>query len=146
MVPVKGLAATTAVCRHCGNRFPLNLRAGRNTGRGSRRAISYAPARYCSDAHRKAASRARGSSAVTETRLKSSAGTIPLSAVTSPLQPIELSREITTKKTVPDRRIVPDPVWPGMFRIRKASGELTDMANLTRIKDALAYAVAATRR
>jgi hypothetical protein len=36
-----------------------------------------------------------------------------------------------------DRRIVPDSKWPGMFRIRRPDGSLSDMANLTRIKDAL---------
>jgi hypothetical protein len=36
-----------------------------------------------------------------------------------------------------DRRIVPDEKWPGMFRIRRPDGTLSDMANLARIKDAL---------
>ena len=68
------------------------------------------------------------------------AGTYTHSAVTSPLQPTELSREITTQKTILDRRIVPDPTYPGMYRIRRPDGTLTDMANLTRIKDALRHA------
>jgi len=50
-----------------------------------------------------------------------------------------------TKKTVEGRpktgsldpRIVPDAKWPGMYRIRLPEGSLSDMANLTRIKDAL---------
>ena len=32
----------------------------------------------------------------------------------------------------------PDPKWPGMYRLRLPDGSLTNMANLTRIKDALA--------
>jgi hypothetical protein len=36
-----------------------------------------------------------------------------------------------------DPRIVPDEHWPGMYRIRRADGSLSDMANLTRCRDAL---------
>ena len=36
-----------------------------------------------------------------------------------------------------DPRIVPDEKWPGMYRIRRADGSLSTMANLTRCKDAL---------
>ena len=32
--------------------------------------------------------------------------------------------------------VVPDTVYPGMWRIRSPDGRLTDMANLTRAKDA----------
>jgi hypothetical protein len=37
-----------------------------------------------------------------------------------------------------DPRIVADPKWPGMYRIRIPGGGLSDMVNLTRAKDALA--------
>jgi hypothetical protein len=33
--------------------------------------------------------------------------------------------------------IVPDSKWPNMYRLRFADGHLSDMANLTRIKDVL---------
>ena len=36
-----------------------------------------------------------------------------------------------------DTRIVPDPVWPGMYRIRRPDESLSDMANLTRCRDVL---------
>jgi hypothetical protein len=36
-----------------------------------------------------------------------------------------------------DPRIVPDPKWPGMYRIRRPDGTLSDMTNLTRCRDAL---------
>jgi hypothetical protein len=36
-----------------------------------------------------------------------------------------------------DPRIVPDSKWPGMYRIRRPDGSLSDMANLTRCRDAL---------
>ena len=32
--------------------------------------------------------------------------------------------------------VVPDTVYPGMWRVRSPDGRLTDMANLTRAKDA----------
>jgi len=34
-----------------------------------------------------------------------------------------------------DPHIVPDAKWPGIYRIRLPDGSLSDMANLTRIKD-----------
>jgi hypothetical protein len=33
--------------------------------------------------------------------------------------------------------IVPDAKWPGMYRIRRPDGSLSDTVNLTRAKDAL---------
>jgi hypothetical protein len=33
--------------------------------------------------------------------------------------------------------IVPDSTYPGMYRMRLPSGALSEMANLTRVKDAL---------
>jgi hypothetical protein len=32
--------------------------------------------------------------------------------------------------------VEPDATWPGMWRVRRPDGSLTDMANLTRAKDA----------
>jgi hypothetical protein len=40
------------------------------------------------------------------------------------------------KSKTPLLRVVPDPTWPGMFRVRLTSGFLTDFCNLTRAKDA----------
>jgi hypothetical protein len=36
-----------------------------------------------------------------------------------------------------DPRILPDPKWPGMYRIKRPDGSLSEMANLTRCRDAL---------
>jgi hypothetical protein len=36
-----------------------------------------------------------------------------------------------------DPRIVPDEHWSGMYRIKRPDGSLSDMANLTRCRDAL---------
>jgi hypothetical protein len=33
-------------------------------------------------------------------------------------------------------RVVPDPVYAGMWRVRRSDGTLTDMANLTWARDA----------
>jgi hypothetical protein len=38
--------------------------------------------------------------------------------------------------TFGDYAVVPDAAWPGMFRIRRADGSLTDMLNLTRAREA----------
>ena len=35
-------------------------------------------------------------------------------------------------------RVVPDATYPGMYRVRWPDGRLSDMANLTRVKDAVA--------
>lgn len=37
-------------------------------------------------------------------------------------------------------KIVKDKKWPGMYRIKLDDGTLTEMANLTRAKDAMAAA------
>jgi hypothetical protein len=42
------------------------------------------------------------------------------------------------KPTKIDPRIVPDLKWPGMYRIKRPDGSLSDMVNLTRARDALA--------
>jgi hypothetical protein len=49
-------------------------------------------------------------------------------------------QSVTLRRKSPnlDPRIVPDPKWPGMYRIRRPDGSLTDLVNLTRAKDALA--------
>jgi hypothetical protein len=48
-------------------------------------------------------------------------------------------QSVTLRRKPPklDARIVPDPKWPNMFRIRRPDGSLTDMVNLTRARDAL---------
>jgi hypothetical protein len=36
----------------------------------------------------------------------------------------------------PIAEVIPDKTWPGMWRVRTPEGHLSDMANLTRAKDA----------
>jgi hypothetical protein len=76
-------------------------------------------ARFCSPAHRAAyhrfstaAKMARVRFPVARTRDKSAAGTYVA--------------------------IVPDERFPGMYRLKRTDGSLSDMVNLTRVRDALA--------
>jgi hypothetical protein len=48
-------------------------------------------------------------------------------------------QSVTLRRKAPklDPRVVPDEHWPGMFRIRRPDGSLSDMVNLTRVRDAL---------
>jgi hypothetical protein len=49
-------------------------------------------------------------------------------------------QSVTLRRKPPklDPRIVADPKWPGMYRVRRPDGSLCDMVNLMRAKDALA--------
>jgi hypothetical protein len=54
--------------------------------------------------------------------------------------PTGKNRKIVTLRRNPlklDPRIVPDPKWPGTYRIKQPDGSLSDMANLTRCRDGL---------
>jgi hypothetical protein len=103
-----------AICHQCGEPAPR-----RN-------------ARYCSNRCRQAAYRARqpvtdcGRRGPAVRSIKSSASTA----------------DTPNKKTgVARYRLVPDGRWPGMWRIRRPDGTLTDMVNLTRAKDALLHLI-----
>lgn len=52
-----------------------------------------------------------------------------------------LSLYLGTKKQ--DIAILPDPHFPEMFRLRRPDGSVSDLANLSRIKDAAMVIVAA---
>jgi hypothetical protein len=150
----------TRKCAKCGERFALKRRRGRNlSGRKRPRPTRYHEgARYCSDACRFAAHEARrqrGSRRPTtvgrdgaENAKKSAPGANVLSTVgharnnTATSMPCEGKNQgrASPKNPVLDPRIVPDAKWPGMYRIKLPSGQLSDMVNLTRAKDALANA------
>jgi len=144
----------TRKCSHCGERFALRPRRGRNLSSHKRpRPTRYHEGdRYCSDACRKLASKARRlaqqpSPAGVNNATKSRRGTELLSTVTwgefsavisRPCEEEKTGRD-SPKKPVLDPRIVPDDRWSGMYRLRLRDGPLTDnMTNLTRAKDALA--------
>jgi hypothetical protein len=44
---------------------------------------------------------------------------------------------VTLSRSKLDRRIVPDAVYPAMYRLRLPGGGLPDMVNLARAKDTL---------
>jgi hypothetical protein len=59
-------------------------------------------------------------------------GTPPLVPKSTPVT----LKPLCQNKSLPDG-IVPDQKWPGMYRIRLPDGGLSDMINLTRVKDAI---------
>ena len=70
--------------------------------------------------------------------MKGAGGADLRTSVTQALQPTEISSEIRPKNTTLGVvSIVPDAVWPGMYRLRFPDGRLSDMVNLTRARDAL---------
>ena len=69
---------------------------------------------------------------------------VAVDAVLSVTAPVGMSKDQKPKSVTLrrnplklDPRIVPDPKWPGMYRIKRPDGSLSDMANLTRCRDAL---------
>jgi len=116
----------SATCHACGSQF----RPQRST------------ARFCSPRCRKATQRARARGM--PINVAATRPGVGLDAVLSVTATIGMSEgqkpQSVTLKRKPaklDPRIVPDPKWPGMYRIRRPDGSLSEMANLTRCRDAL---------
>jgi len=57
-------------------------------------------------------------------------------AATSTVMAVSVATSVTTTR-IP-AGIVADERWPGMYRVKLGRGQLSDMLNLTRTKDALA--------
>ena len=115
----------SATCRTCG----LQFRPQRST------------ARFCSSRCRKISQRARDRG--TPVKVAATRPGVGLDAVLSVTTTIGMSERqkpesVTLKRKPPklDPRIVPDSKWPGMYRIRRPDGSLSDMANLIRCRDA----------
>jgi hypothetical protein len=140
----------TGQCRHCGERFPLAQRQGKDSYRArAGRERSYHEQRYCSATCRKLASKARvarsrGPVPGPSMRQKAPEGSEPFSGVTNAPNPIGLaSISGAQKSTRPALQmtfgrytVVPDTEWLFMYRVRRPEGTLTDMVNLTRARDA----------
>ena len=116
----------SATCPACGVQF----RPQRST------------ARFCSPRCRKATQRARDRG--TPIRVAATRPRVATDAALSVTATIGMSEgqkpKSVTLRRKPlklDPRIVPDPKWQGMYRIRRADGSPSDMANLTRCRDAL---------
>jgi hypothetical protein len=143
--------ATTRKCGHCGERFNLSLRSGRT--RTNKRRTLHEGRRYCSDTCRKLASKTRrtpfktpNTGSVSEASMpdKAPQATRVLSTVTTAPNLVDLSAVSGAQKsggaglqvTFGGYTVVPSIDWPGMYRVRMPDGSLTDMANLTRARDA----------
>jgi hypothetical protein len=146
---------TKRECAHCGERFSLVQRSGRDSyrARAGRERSFHQEQRYCSATCRKLASKARQARSGTPVngpvsgppmRDKASQGIIPSSDVTTAPAPISLatiyggqkSTGPTLQMNFRGYTVVPDPEWPAMYRVRRPDGSFTGMANLTRARDA----------
>jgi hypothetical protein len=114
----------SATCPACGSQF----RPQRST------------ARYCGPRCRVAAKRGRDRGTPIATRPNVAPGAVL--SVTAPSGMSDRQKpQIVTLRRKPlnlDPRIIPDPKWPGMYRLRLPDGSLGAIVNLTRAKDALA--------
>jgi hypothetical protein len=111
-------------CSHCGAEFKPRRRSARFCGSTCRVA-----------AHRKtdcnansAAEKATGAASTSQNDLQ-----------VSPARSEQINTPTITKPlSVTGWRIIPDSKWPGMYRLRRPDGTLSDMVNVIRAKDALA--------
>ena len=113
-----------SACSHCGTEFKPQRRSARFCGTACRVAAHRKPdcnANSAADSPSGAPPASQNGSGVHRTRS-------------------ELKTASTATKSPSVTRgfaIVPDAKWPGMYRIRRPDGSLSDMVNLTRAKDAL---------
>jgi hypothetical protein len=146
----------TAICPVCGDRFARGRHSNRHKAAG-RKTVAWST--YCSRACRQAAYRIRKDihnnvpasarrrrpakrrlpplcACVTSApeRLPSS---YPHTSVTWPEISQRFQGPATPKKKTLPRDIAPDGKWPGMYRLRLPNGQLSDMLNLIRAKDAV---------
>jgi len=117
---------SAATCSACGSQF----RPQRST------------ARFCSSRCRKISQRARDRGAPIKVAARRLG--VGLDAILSVTTAIGMSegqkpQSVTLRRKPPrlDPRIIPDAKYPGMYRIRRPDGSLSDMVNLTRARDAL---------
>jgi hypothetical protein len=99
-------------------------------------------ARFCSSRCRKVSQRARDRGMpikVAPTRPGVATDTVLSVTATIGMSEGQKPQSVTLRRKPPkfDPRIVADPKWPGMYRIKRPDGSLSDMANLTRCRDAL---------
>jgi hypothetical protein len=113
----------TATCESCGNPFKPIRRS----------------ARFCSSrcrliSHRSGIAGTPPTATETATGARASVSGHPTSA---PAPVFAAEETLSRRRLKLDPRIVPDAKWPGMYRIKRPDGSLSDMANLTRCRDAL---------
>lgn len=144
--------ADTAVCRHvdCGKRFDLSRYSNqRRTSRKTREGRHLFCSSRCRKAHSRRMIALRGgvtgggvTGGVTEQGATMVAGGVTSLEITKQNQQA-LTPKITTEEppSAPRRghpKAIPDAVYPGMWRVQWHDGRVSDMANLTRINDAIA--------
>jgi len=97
-------------------------------------------AHFCGPRCRKAAQRARDRGTPDSVAVKRpSVAVDAVLSVETPegLKPQGVTLRQPRKPPKLNPRIVADPKWPWMYRIRRPDGSLTDMVSLSRAKDAL---------
>jgi hypothetical protein len=116
-----------ATCSHCGGEFKPLRRSARFCGPTCRVA-----------AHRKtdcnANKRAR---TPPEQALASQNGSEAQSARSEPKNTSAATKRLSVTQRHDALAIIPDARWPGMHRVRRPDGSLSDMVNFTRAKEAL---------
>jgi hypothetical protein len=126
-----------ASCTHCGQAFER----GAYRNRHGRSGTIHERGRFCSSRCRSAARRAsqiaRQQNAHAEPRdvrtlLEGPSEPFPAQSAPTPLEPLLLDR---SKRLPPG--IVADATLPGMYRLVRPDGSLTDMTNLSRAREAI---------
>src|SRR5262245_26430408 len=123
---------------------PLNASPTECAACGAQFRLQRSTARFCSPRCRKAAQRTRDRGTPVNVAVKRPS--VAADAVLSVTATIDISKGQTPRSVTirPPRkppninpRIVADPKWPGMYRIKRRDGSLTEMVSLSRAKDAL---------
>ena len=73
---------------------------------------------------------------VANSHLFKDAAAIKAAIDTWPLQPVQVLNGTDRQHSARALPIEPDATWPGMWRVKLPNGQLSDMVNLTRAKDA----------
>ena len=130
--------------RASGNHVPTKNSPKECAACGVQFRLQRSTARFCSPRCRKAAQRARDRG--TPIGVAVTRPSVAPDAVLSVTATIDISKgqkpqSVTLrqprKRPKLDPRIVSDLKWPGMYRIKRRDGSLTDMVSLTRAKEAL---------
>jgi hypothetical protein len=119
-------------CSHCGAEFKPLRRSARFCGTACRVAAHRKPdcnANSAADSPSEAPLASQNGSGVHRTRSE-------LKTASTATKSLSVTRGFAMA-SAGAARIVPDAKWPGMYRIKRPDGSLTDMVNLTRARDAL---------
>src|SRR5262249_50358542 len=131
--------------RASGNHVPTKNSPKESAACGVQFRSRRSTARFCKARCRKAAQRARDrGTPISVAPTRPTVAAVAVLSVTATIRTPEGLKPQSVTLTQPrkppklDPRIVADPKWPGMYRIKRRDGSFTDMVNLTRARDALA--------